>query len=153
MTLRMSWFPSSRLAGLLLSAFVVFAPAASRADIVVVQDPDKWITEALANIAAGRTETFSRDFLKLIDKEKDFESFHRDVAVLAQIGKPVFMEKVSDEKFGDTLRQVIFVALYRQVDYIYFRFVVKKNRNGYAITNFQYKDEAADLFPAGFRGR
>jgi hypothetical protein len=141
-----------RLAALLFSAFLVFAPAASRADIVVVPDPDKWITQALDNIAAGRTEDFAREFLRVIDKPNDFESFHRDVAILGQIGKPVFMEKVSDEKFGDVLRQVIYVALYRQVDYVYFRFVVKKNRNGYAITNFQYKDEAADLFPAGFRG-
>jgi hypothetical protein len=141
-----------RLAALLFSAFLVFAPAASRADIVVVPDPDKWITQALDNIAAGRTEDFAREFLRVIDKPNDFESFHRDVAILGQIGKPVFMEKVSDEKYGDVLRQVIYVALYRQVDYVYFRFVVKKNRNGYAITNFQYKDEAADLFPAGFRG-
>lgn len=143
-----------RLTGFLFSAFLLFASATSRADIVVVPDPDKWIAEALDNLAAGRTETFARDFLRLIDKSNDFESFHRDVAVLAQIGKPAFMEKVSDEKFGgDVLRQVIFVALYRQVDYVYFRFVVKKNRNGYAITNFQFKDEAANLFPQGFLPR
>ena len=141
-----------RRAALLLSAFLFFAPATSRADVVVVPDPDKWITEALDNIAAGRTEEFAREFLRVIDKPNDFDSFHRDVAILGQIGKPAFLEKISDEKYGDVLRQVIYVALYRQVDYVYFRFVVKKNRNGYAITNFQYKDEAADLFPAGFRG-
>ncbi len=139
-----------RLTGLLLAAFLLFAPTASRAEIVVVPDPDKWIEEAMTNLTTGRTEDFARDFLRLIDKPNDFESFHREVAILGQIGKPVFVDKVSDEKYGSSLRQVIFVALYRQVDYVYFRFMVKKNRDGYAITNFQYKDEAPNLFPAGF---
>jgi hypothetical protein len=141
-----------RRIGFAFALFLLLAPLPSRADIVAVPDPDKWISEALDHLAAGRTETFSREFLKLIGKPDDFDSFHRDVSVLARIGKPVFMQKVSDEKYGgDTLRQVIFVALYRDVDYIYFRFVVKKNRDGFAITNFQFKDEAADLFPANFR--
>jgi hypothetical protein len=144
---------SARFAGLMFSAFVLLAPAASRAEIVEVPDPDKWIEGAMNNLTSGRTEDFARDFLRLIDKSNDFESFHRDVAVLGQIGKPVFVEKVSDEKFGTSLRQVIFVALFRQVDYIYFRFVVKRNRTGYAITNFQYKDEAANLFPPNFLQR
>lgn len=142
-----------RLSGLLLCLSLLFAPAASRADIVVVADPDKWIEEAMNNLTSGRTEEFAREFLRLIDKSSDFESFHRDVAILGRIGKPAFVEKVSDEKYGGVLRQVIFVALYRQVDYIYFRFVVKKNRDGYAITNFQFKDEAANLFPSGFLPR
>jgi hypothetical protein len=33
---------------------------------------------------------------------------------------------------------------------MYFKFIVKKNRNGFAITNFVFKNEAGDLFPAGF---
>jgi hypothetical protein len=141
-----------RRIGFAFALLLFLAPLPSRADIVVLSDPDKWIAEAIDHLAAGRTETFSREFLRLIDKSDDFESFHRDVSVLARIGKPAFMQKVSDEKYGgDTLRQVIFVALYRQVDYIYFRFVVKKNRDGFAITNFQFKDEAADLFPPTFR--
>jgi hypothetical protein len=139
-----------RIAGLLAAVFFLLAPAGSRADIVVLSDPDKWMTDAIANIAAGRTQEFARDFLKLIDKSDSFESFHGNLAVLGRIGKPAFIEKVSDERYGDVLRQVTYVGLYREVDYMYFKFIVKKNRNGFAITNFVFKNEAGDLFPAGF---
>jgi hypothetical protein len=139
-----------RFIGIVVAAFLVLAPAAARADIVVISDPDKWIEGAMTNIAEGRTQEFARDFLKLIDKPDNFDSFHGNLAVLGRIGKPVFFEKVSDERYGNVLRQVTYVALYRQVDYMYFRFIVKKNRNGFAITNFEFKNEAGDLFPAGF---
>ncbi len=139
-----------RIAGLLALGFFLIAPVASRADIIVLSDPDKWMADAITNIAEGRTQDFARDFLKLIDKSDNFESFHGNLAVLGRIGKPAFIEKVSDVRYGDVLRQVTYVGLYRQVDYMYFKFIVKKNRNGFAITNFEFKNEAGDLFPAGF---
>jgi hypothetical protein len=33
---------------------------------------------------------------------------------------------------------------------MYFRFVIKKNKGGSAITNFAFKSEPGEIFPAGF---
>jgi len=131
-------------------AVLTFAPLAARADVAIVQDPDKWIESALQDIAQGKTDDFARNFLKLIDKSNLFDSFSGNLKVLGRIGAPAFMEKVQDVKYGTALREVIYLALYRQTDYMYFKFAMKKNRGGWMISNFEFKSEPADLFPKDF---
>jgi hypothetical protein len=122
----------------------------ARADIVVLQDPDKWIEQALKNIAAGKTDDFAREFLKVIDKPGSFDSFAGNLRVLGRMAPPVFVEKISDTTYGPALRQVMYVALYNRTDYMYFKFTIKKNRDGWLISNFEFKSEPGDLFPNGW---
>jgi hypothetical protein len=121
-----------------------------RADVMIISDPDQWIDQALQKISEGKTDEFARDFLKLIDQSDSFDSFADNLRVLSQLGPPAFMDKVVDVKYGDALREVIYVALYRKTDYMYFRFTIKKNVGGYLISNFAFKNEASDLFPPDF---
>ena len=139
-----------RIHAIVFAAFLALAPAPARADPVTVADPDKWIDAALQDISQGKTDDFARNFLKLIDKPNLFDSFSGSLKVLGTIGPPAFVEKVHDSKYGTALREVIYVALYRQTDYMYFRFTIKKNRGGWMISNFEFKSEPADLFPKGF---
>ena len=139
-----------RISALAFAVMLALAPVAARAEIVVVQDPDAWIEAALKDIAAGKTDDFARNFLKIIDKPNIFDSFSGNLKVLARIAPPVFMEKVQDVKYGTALREVIYLALYRQTDYMYFKFTMKKNNNGWLISNFEFKSEPADLFPKDF---
>ncbi|MEZ5889053.1 MAG: hypothetical protein R3D52_01620 [Xanthobacteraceae bacterium] len=138
----------------LLAAIAFFigvaALAPARADITVVPDPDKWIQQGLKDIAQGKTDDFARNYLALIDKPNSFDQFAANLRVLQQFGAPVFMEKVVDEKYGGALREVIYLALYRQSDYVYFKFVMKKNSGGWLISDFAFKSNASDLFPPGF---
>jgi hypothetical protein len=121
------------------------------ADIVVLPDPDKWIESALEDLTHGKTDDFARNYLKLIGKPEAFDSLAGNVRILSTLGPPVFTEKMSDEKFGSAVREVVYVTLYRQTDYMYFRFVIKKNNGGWAITNFSFKSEPGEVFPAGFK--
>ncbi len=139
-----------RIRQLAVVALLTLVPVTTRAEIVIVADPDKWIEAALQDIAEGKTDDFARNFLKLIDKASIFDSFSGNLRVLSRIGPPVFMEKVQDTKYGTAMREVIYLALYRQSDYMYFKFTIKKNRGGWLISNFEFKNEAADLFPKGF---
>lgn len=131
-------------------AVVVASLSPARADITVVPDPDKWIQQGLKDIAQGKTDDFARNYLALIDKPNSFDQFAANLRVLQQFGAPVFMEKVVDEKYGGALREVIYLALYRQSDYVYFKFVMKKNSGGWLISDFAFKSNASDLFPPGF---
>ena len=130
--------------------FIAAALAPARADITVVPDPDKWIEQGLKDIAQGKTDDFARNYLALIDKSNSFDPFAANLRVLQQFGAPVFMEKVVDAKYGGALREVIYLALYRRADYVYFKFVIKKNSGGWLISDFAFKSEASELFPEGF---
>ncbi|MGA7425167.1 MAG: hypothetical protein WBX07_00955 [Rhodoplanes sp.] len=136
----------------LFSVLIFFAAALTpaRADITVVPDPDKWIQQGLKDIAQGKTDDFARNYLALIDKPNSFDPFAANLRVLQQFGAPVFMEKVVDVKYGGALREVIYLALYRRTDYVYFKFVIKKNSGGWLISDFAFKSNASDLFPEGF---
>jgi hypothetical protein len=136
----------------LFAAFLWFAPAPAGADVVLVPDPDKWIETQLKNLTEGQTDEFANQFVKLIDKESSLESLAASIRPIAQMGKPAFLEKVSDLKYGSALREVVYLALFRRTDYLYFKFIMKKNTNGWLITNFEFKNETSALFPKGFIG-
>jgi hypothetical protein len=122
-----------------------------RAEIIVLQDPDKWIEAGLQDIISGKTDEFAHNYLKLVDKPELFDAFAGNLRTLASMGAPAFMDKVSDVTFGTSLRELIYVALYKQFDYTYFRFTIKKNRGGWTISNFTFKGEPGEVFPPGFR--
>jgi len=121
-----------------------------RADVTLVSDPDQWIDQALQKIAEGKTDEFARDFLKMIDQPNSFDSFAGNLRILVQLGTPAFTDKVVDVKYGNALREVVYVALYRKTNYMYFKFTIKKNVGGWLISNFAFKNEASDLFPPNF---
>jgi hypothetical protein len=131
--------------------FLLMLCVAGRAELVVLQDPDKWIESAMQDITRGNTDEFARSYLKLINKPESFDAFAGNLSVLKRLTPLIFMERVSDVKFGTALREVIYVALYKEFDYMYFRFTIKKNRDGWVISNFQFKSEPGELFPAGFQ--
>ena len=138
-----------RIPTLILAALLALVPAAGRAEVTVVPDPDKWIEQALKDITEGRTDEFSRSFLTMIDKPEMYDNFSKQMATLARI-RPSFVEKVSDVKYGTAIREVIYLALYERTQYAYFRFTVKKNVGGWLISNFDFKGEPAQAFPKGF---
>lgn len=131
-------------------AVLIAALAPVRADVTIISDPDQWIGQALQKISQGRTDEFAREFLKLIDQPNSFDSFAGNLRVLSQLGAPAFMDKVVDVKYGDALREVVYIALYHRTDYMYFKFTIKKNVGGWLISNFAFKNEASDLFPPNF---
>lgn len=135
---------------LLAAAFILLLPMAARSDVVVVADPDKWIEQALKDITQGKTDEFARNFLGLIDKAGNFDSFAGNLRPLSRLGTPVFLEKISDVSVGTVMREVIYLALYGRTNYTYFKFTMKKNRGGWLISNFEFKVEPADLYPKDF---
>lgn len=138
------------LRAVFLAAALALASPAARADIVLVSDPEEWIQSALQDITQGRTDDFSRNFLTLIDKLDALESFSKEMRVLSTIAPPAYVEKVYEQKFGTAMRESIYLALYNKTDYVYFKFVAKKNRTGWLISKFEFKIEPAEAFPKDF---
>ena len=141
------------LRAVFLAAALALASPAARADIVLVSDPEEWIQSALQDITQGRTDDFSRNFLTLIDKLDALESFSKEMRMLSQIAPPAYVEKVHDQNFGTAMRESIYLALYNRTDYVYFKFVSKKNRTGWLISKFEFKIEPAEAFPKDFVSR
>jgi len=141
------------LRAVFLAALLALACPPARADIVVVSDPEEWIQSALQDITRGRTDDFSRNFLTLIDKLDALESFSKEMSVLSRIAPPVYVEKVYEQKFGTVMRESVYLALYNKTDYVYFKFVAKKNRDGWLISKFEFKIEPAEAFPKDFVAR
>jgi hypothetical protein len=138
------------LRAVFFAALLALACPAAHADIVVVSDPDEWIQSALQDITRGRTDDFSRNFLTLIDKLDALESFSKEMSVLSRIAPPAYVEKVYEQKFGNAMRESVYLALYNKTDYVYFKFVAKKNREGWLISKFEFKIEPAEAFPKDF---
>ncbi|HEY0440555.1 MAG TPA: hypothetical protein VGD36_10820 [Xanthobacteraceae bacterium] len=139
-----------RLAALLAAAFIATSTLTAAAEVEIVKDPDAWVDGALKQLTAGKTDDFARSYLKLIDKPGSFDSFAGGLRVLSRIGAPAFVDKVVDQKYGTALREVVYVAQYQRTDYIYFKFTIKKHRDGWMISNFKFENETGDLFPKGF---
>jgi hypothetical protein len=135
---------------IVLAALLVFAAPPVHADIEVVADPDQWIEQALKDITAGKTDDFARKYLKLIDKTNIFDTFAGNMRVLGTIAPPAFIEKVWEGRYGTSMRETIYLALYNRTDYVYFKFTAKKNHGGWLISNFEFKSEPAALFPKDF---
>jgi hypothetical protein len=136
----------------LFGTFMLLVPPPARADVMLLTEPDRWIEAELKGLSEGKTDEFARQFVKLIDKEASFETLSANLRPLTRLGQPAFLEKVSDTKYGSALREVVYLALYQRTNYIYFKFVLKKNVNGWLVTHFEFKDEVVGLFPKGFVG-
>jgi hypothetical protein len=134
---------------LIVALLLAFGPVAGRAEVQAVADSDQWIAQALKDITEGRTDDFARNYARMIDKADAFEGLAAALRVL-QRSRPAFVEKAWETKAGTALREVIYVALYGQADYIYFRFVIKRHRNGWLVSHFEFKPEPGQLFPRGF---
>ena len=137
----------------LFAWLLALASPAAHADVVLVSDPDEWIQSALQDITQGRTDDFSRNFLTVIDNLAALESFSGEMRKLSQMGSPAYVEKVYEQKLGSVLRESIYLALYNKTEYVYFKFVAKKNRDGWLMSKFEFKIEPGELFPKDFVSR
>ncbi|HEY0569383.1 MAG TPA: hypothetical protein VGD13_14835 [Xanthobacteraceae bacterium] len=138
------------LRAVLFTALLALASPMARADIVLVADPEEWIQSGLQDITQGRTDDFSRNFLTLIGNLDALEAFSKEMRVLSTIAPPAFLEKVHEQKYGTVMREWIYLALYNKTDYVYFKFVAKKNREGWLMSKFEFKIEPAEAFPKDF---
>jgi hypothetical protein len=128
-------------------------PAAARDDLdwlkepdklnltLTVQDPDKWIENTVHQISEGKTGELVTGY------RPNNSSLSNELRGLSKWGRPVFIEKVRDVRYGTLLREVIYLALYNDTDYVYFRFIIKKNKGGWLISDFWFKTELTHLFP------
>jgi hypothetical protein len=135
---------------ILALAPVALAPVPTSADIMVLPDAEKWVEAAVKELASGKTDEFATAYIKMIDQPQLLQQLTERLKPIQQLGQPAFLERVADQRFGTSLRQLIYVALYKSSDYGYFKFVIKKNRGGWAVTSFDFRVEPGDAMPRGF---
>jgi hypothetical protein len=139
-----------RVRELVFALILALAPVSSYADIVILPDAEKWVEAAVKELAAGKTDEFANTYIKMIDQPQLLPALAERLKVIQQLGPPAFLERIADQRFGTSVRQLIYVALYKSTDYGYFKFVVKKNRGGWMVTSFDFRIEPGDALPRGF---
>jgi hypothetical protein len=135
---------------LVFALVLALSPVSAFADIVILPDAEKWVEAAVKELAAGKTDEFANSYLKIIDQPQLLPQLAERLKPIQQLGQPAFLERVMDQRFGTSVRQLIYVALYNKTDYGYFKFVIKKNRGGWAVTSFDFRVEPGDAMPRGF---
>jgi len=64
--------------------------------------------------------------------------------------KADLFDKVVDKSYGTSLRQIVYVLPYTDIDFLYLRFNFKRMGKGWIMANFLYKTETQEIFPPGF---
>jgi hypothetical protein len=134
------------------AVWLALAPAVTYAQapapqITILPDAEKWVEAAVQELINGKVEEFSRTYAQMIGQPQTTEVLLRRLGVIKTLGQPVFYEKVLDQRYGTSLRQVVYLALYRQTDYAYFKFTIKKNRGGWVVSRFDFRMEGVRCSP------
>lgn len=137
------------------AAWLALAPVATCAQapapqIAILPDAERWVEAAIRELVNGKLEEFSRTYAQMIGQPQSTEVLMRRLGVIKTLGQPVFYEKVLDQRYGTSLRQLVYLALYRQTDYAYFKFTIKKNRGGWVVSSFDFRIEGGEIFPKDF---
>jgi hypothetical protein len=75
-------------------------------------------------------------------------------ALNALTGKKIeYSDKIVDNTYGKSLRQIVYYCFVENIGFIYFRFNFKMSGHGWILANFNFKTETNELFPKDFIDR
>lgn len=144
-----------RACAALLLGVVIFAGAASaQLRPRPTENPEEFTTETLDRVEKGDLEGLARimGFALGVDiSDGQLESRFKQ---LAFAGAPQFFDRVYDRTLGQSLRQMIFYAPFRnerqQLNYIFFNFIFMRTESGWYLTHFQFDRNVNRLIPQGW---
>ena len=123
------------------------APAV--ADAQRVSEPDKYAAEVMDLLSKNDLVSVSKMISDTVGKPSYAENLQN--ALAAFTGKKIdYSDKIIDNTFGKSLRQIIYYCFVENIGFVYFRFNFKMSSGGWILANFIFKTETNELFPKDF---
>jgi hypothetical protein len=117
-----------------------------------INDPDKYAAEVMRLLVKGDMAALAKTVTDSIGKPDSADSLKNALGMLS--GKPIdYTDKVIDNTFGKSLRQIVYYSFVDNFGFVYYRFNFKMTSKGWILANFIFKTETNELFPKDFVDR
>jgi hypothetical protein len=117
-----------------------------------VEEPGKYAGEIMSLLSKNDVASVSKMIADTVGKPSYAENLQS--ALNALTGKKIdYTDKVVDNTFGKSLRQIVYYCFVDNVGFVYFRFNFKMSSSGWILANFIFKTETNELFPKDFIDR
>ena len=137
---------------LCLLALWLAAPAAALAAPPPVADPDKYAAHVMDLIKKNDMTAVAKMIADSIGRPTYADTIQDGLGVVT--GKTIdYSDKVIDNTFGKSLRQIVYYTFIDQTGFVYYRFNFKMSSHGWILANFIFKSENNELFPKDFIDR
>jgi hypothetical protein len=121
----------------------------ARADPQYVPDPDKYAADIMRLLVEKNIASASKMISDTIGKPSYADNLQNALNALSSKNIDC-SDKVIDNTFGKSLRQIIYYSFVESVGFIYFQFNFKMSSRGWILANFIFKTETNELFPKDF---
>jgi len=117
-----------------------------------IDEPDKYVGEVMALLSNNDVASVSKKISDTIGNPSYAQALQS--ALNALTGKKIdYTDKVIDNTFGKSHRQIVYYFFVENIGFVYFRFNFKMSSSGWILANFNFKTEANELFPKDFIDR
>jgi hypothetical protein len=114
-----------------------------------IDNPEKFAADVVETIANGASSDAASTIIEAAGQPASLSALQSALQLFD--GKKFdFSKKVIDNEIGGALRQIIHYSHVERLGFVYFRFNFKMTSKGWALANFNFKSEAAELLPKDF---
>ncbi|MGO4284242.1 hypothetical protein [Bosea sp. TAB14] len=116
-----------------------------------VEDPAANSRALLDKLQSDGGEPFVAEVMRLLRKKGENTELSTNLRPFSK-KKPDVLGLAYDRNFNDLIRVMVFYAQYddNRYPFMYFQFTYKKIKEGWAMTNFRFENEASRAFPEGY---
>ena len=114
-----------------------------------IDEPDKYAGEIMALLSNNDVVSVSKKISDTVGTPSYVQALQSALSALT--GKKIdYTDKVIDNTFGKSHRQIVYYFFVENIGFVYFRFNFKMSSNGWILANFTFKTETNELFPKDF---
>jgi hypothetical protein len=127
-------------------------PTIAIAEAQRIDEPDKYAGEIMALLSNNDVVSVSKKISDTVGNPSYEQPLQGALGALT--GKKIdYTDKVIDNTFGKSLRQIVYYCRVENIGFVYFRFNFKMSSSGWTLANFTFKTETQELFPKDFIDR
>ena len=117
-----------------------------------VDDPDKYAGDVMRLLSSNDIVGVAKMISDTTGQPAYEDTVQKALSVMS--GKGIdYSDKVIDNTFGKSLRQIVYYCFIDKFGFVYFRFNFKMTSHGWVLAYFNFKTETNELFPKDFIDR
>lgn len=116
-----------------------------------VADPAANSRALLDKLQSDGAEPFVAEVMQLLKKKGENTELSTNLRPFSK-KKPDVLGLAYERNYSDLIRVMVFYAQYddNRYPFMYYQFTYKKIKEGWAMTNFRFENEASRAFPEGY---
>jgi hypothetical protein len=133
----------------LISSLCLFGVSAAAGQPKLFSDPEVVAIELTEAIKNSEVDILMRDLATYTGASEEDPKLNKALEFFK--GRvPQLADKVFDQTFGASLRQIVFYLPYKDFQFVYVRYNFKRMESGWLLANFNYKSDTTEIVPSGF---